>query len=178
MKTLQHSLFALTAASALSFATTAYAVQEEGSKDIEFTGGFTHASGADIGTVNADVAYGYYIRPRISLGVRQTLSYSFIDNASDTWIASTIPFVEYNFQTKNDMFRPFVGAFVGAAYNDDDVTGTIGPTVGFKYYLNDSTAVVARYRYEWFFNDLTINDVTDSADANNVVTVGMSYTWK
>jgi hypothetical protein len=172
----RRSIFVAVAVTAvLTAAPSAFALQDQGDKEIEFTGGFAHTSGSNVGTVNADVSLGYYVAPRVNLGVRQTLSYSFVDEGSDTWTASTIPFVNYNFETRNPYFRPFVGAFVGAAYNQDDTTGTAGPAVGFKYFLSDNTAVVTRYRYEWYFDKLTFNDATDTADGNHVVTVGMSY---
>ena len=165
-------------AAAIAVVPASFAFQDQGDKEIEFTGGFSHASGSDVGTVNADVSLGYYMSPRLSLGVRQTLSYSFINDAKDTWIASTIPYVNYSFETSNPNFRPFIGAFIGAAYNEDDTTGTAGPSLGFKYFLCDNTAVVARYRYEWYFDKLTFQDTTDTADGNHIVTVGMSYSWK
>ena len=165
-------------AATLAVAPASFAIQDQGDKEIEFTGGFSHTSGSNVGTANADVSIGYYVAPRVNLGVRQTLSYSFVDDGSDTWSASTIPFVNYNFETKNPYFRPFIGAFVGAAYNRDDTTGTAGPAVGFKYFLSDNTAVVTRYRYEWYFDELSFDDATDTADGNHIVTVGMSYSWK
>ncbi|MCG6862531.1 MAG: hypothetical protein LJE70_14820, partial [Chromatiaceae bacterium] len=163
---------------AIAAAPSAYAIQDQGDKEIEFTGGFSHTSGSNTGTANADVSFGYYVRPRINLGIRQTVSYSFIDDGPDTWTASTIPFVNYNFETSNVNFRPFIGAFVGAAYNKDDTTGTAGPAIGFKYYLSDSAAVVTRFRYEWYFDSLSFNDATDTADGNYILSVGMSYSWK
>ncbi len=171
------SLQVLAVSIALLVSQAAPAAQEEGRREVEFAGGFSHAAGSDVGTVNADVSLGYYLAPRLDVGVRQTLSYSFVDNGDDTWTASTIPFIEYSFETSNEKFRPFIGAFAGAAYNADDVTGTAGPSAGFKYYLSDDTAVVARYRYEWYFNELSFNDVTDTADGNHIVTVGLSYNW-
>ena len=156
----------------------AYTFQDVGDKEVEFTGGFSHADGTDVGTLNADASIGYYVAPRVNIGVRQTLSYSFVDDGNDTWIASTIPFVNYNFDTGNPKLRPFVGAFIGAAYNDDDTTGTMGPALGIKYFISDDTAIVARYRYEWYFDDLTFNDATDTADGNHILTVGMSYLWQ
>ncbi|MEY6433329.1 hypothetical protein ABC977_13050 [Thioalkalicoccus limnaeus] len=168
---------AIGATAALIAAPAAFAFQQQGDKEIEFTGGFAHTSGSNVGTLNADVSFGYYVAPQIDVGIRQTLSYNFVDVGPDTWTASTIPFVNYNFVTANPSFRPFIGAFAGIAYNRDDSTGTIGPAVGFKHYLSDNTAVVARYRYEWYFDDLSFGDVTDTADGNHIVTVGMSYTW-
>jgi hypothetical protein len=152
--------------------------QAAGTKELELSGGFSHTQGSDVGTINADIGFGYYIAPRLDLGIRQTLSYNFIDGGSDTWTASTIPFLEYSFLTSNPSFRPFLGAFAGAVYNEDDVTGTIGPSAGIRYYLNESTAVITRYRYEWFFDDLSFEDATDTSDGNHVVTIGFSYSWR
>jgi len=168
---------AIIAAAALA-TSSAYAFQDQGDKEVELTGGFSHADGSDVGTANGDVSYSYYVSPRVNVGVRQTLNYSFIDNAPDTWTASTIPFVNYNFETSNPRLRPFIGAFVGAAYNRHDTTGTIGPALGVKYFLSDNTAIVARYRYEWYFDNLRFNDVRDTADGNHIVTVGVSFLWK
>jgi outer membrane protein W len=180
MKTLSRNpiLAAISFAAAITVAPTSYALQDQGDKEIEFSGGFSHASGSDVGTINADVSLGYYAAPRLSLGIRQTLSYAFVDDAPDSWTASTIPFVNYYFETSNQNFRPFIGAFVGAAYNEDDTTGTAGPAVGFKYFLSDNTAVVTRLRYEWYFEELTLKDSTNTSDGNYIATVGMSYSWK
>jgi opacity protein-like surface antigen len=150
--------------------------QAQGNKEIEVAAGFFHSEGSDVGSISGDVGFGYYVAPRLSLGIRQTLSYNFIDDAPDTWLASTIPFVEYSFGQGN--VRPFLGAFVGGIYNDDEGTGTAGPSAGLRWYLNDSTAVVGRYRYEWFFDDIAIKDATDTRDGNHVVTVGLSFSWQ
>jgi hypothetical protein len=181
MKTLARKplIAAIGFAAAIAATPAAFAFQDKGDKEIEFTGGFSHTSGTDVGTANADVSFGYYVAPRLNIGLRQTFGYSFIEDKSDTWTASTVPFINYNFETSNQYFRPFIGAFVGVAYNsDNDTTGTAGPAVGFKYFLSDNTAVVTRFRYEWYFDRLSFNDATDTADGNYVLSVGMSYTWK
>jgi hypothetical protein len=174
MKILIH-MTSLVCIATLAAAPAAYAFQDQGNKEVEFSGGFSHASGSSVGTVNVDASYAYYVYTRINFGVRQTLNYNFIDNAKDTWTASTIPFVNYNFMTSNPSFRPFIGAFMGAAYNRNDTTGTTGPMLGFKYFLNNNTAVVARYRYEWYFDKLSFKDVRDTANGNNIVTVGLNF---
>jgi outer membrane protein W len=178
ISTERHALAAAGLAAALAFSTGAHAFQDAGDKEVEFTGGFSHTSGSNVGTVNADASLGYYVAPRFDVGIRQTLNYNFVDEGGDTWTASTIPFANYYFGTANQNFRPFIGAFLGAAYTTDDITGTIGPAAGFKYFLTDNTAVVARYRYEWYFDDLTFDDALDTADGNHIVTVGMSFLWK
>ena len=156
------------------------AAQVAGDNEVQLSGGFFHASGSDTGTMTADVSYGKFLTDRWELGLRQTLGYSFIDDADNQWNASTIPFVNYHFRglSPDDRFQPFLGAFIGAAYNENDTTFTTGPNLGFKYFLDDQTFIVTRYRYEWFANDLDIGELRDnSSDGNHVITVGFGYVW-
>lgn len=155
------------------------AAQEANENEIQIAGSFFHAQGSDVGTLTLDVSYGYYLTDRWQIGLGQTLGYSFIDDKEDIWTASTIPFVHYHFRglSLNDSFQPFIGAFAGAVYNEDDVTGTAGPAIGFKSFLSDKTFLVVKYRYEWFFDDLKVGDVTDTSDGNHVGTIGLGFVW-
>lgn len=151
------------------------AYQSKGDSTLQLGGGFFHAQGADVGTLNVDLAYGYFLTENWQLGVMQTLGYSFIEDGDDQWSASTIPYINYNFRTQ-ESFQPFVGAFIGASYNEDDITGTLGPQVGFKSFINDTTYILVRYRYEWFFDELEYNDIEDnSSDGNHVVSFGLGF---
>ena len=124
-----------------------------------------------------DLGYGYFLTEGWELGIIQTLGYSFIDDGDDIWIASTIPYINYNFRS-SEPFQPFIGAFIGATYNEDDATGTMGPQLGFKSFINDSTYIVLKYRYEWFFEELDYDDVEDnSSDGNHVVTLGVGFVF-
>ncbi len=153
------------------------AFQSEGSSTLQLGGGFFHAQGTDVGTLNTDLGYGYFLTENWELGVLQTLGYSFVDDDDDVWGASTIPYVNYNFLAK-ERFQPFVGAFIGASYNDDDITGTLGPQVGFRSYVNDSTYIMAKYRYEWFFDDLDYSDIEDNSSAgNHVISLGVGFVF-
>ncbi len=157
---------------------TAWAVQKAGDSDLKLAGSFFHARGADTGILALDVGYGYYVSENLEFGIVQTLGYSFIDDADDEWAASTIPFVNYYFRglSTNDTFQPFIGAFIGASYNEDDTTGTIGPLLGFKSFINDSTYVGVTYRYEWFFDELTVSDINNTrSDGNHVTTLGVGF---
>ena len=159
---------------------SSFAAQKKGDSDLEFSGGFFHSQGADTGTLTVDMGYGYYLTDSFEVGLIQTVGYIFLEDADDLWVASTIPYVSYYFRglTENDTFQPFVGAFIGVSYNDDDATGTIGPRIGFKSYINDSTYVMVRYRYEWFFDELSVSEVEDtSSEGNHVVTVGIGFVF-
>ena len=159
-------------------AATVQAAQSSGDSALQFGGSFFHAQGADVGTLNLEAEYGYFSSKNWEFGLIQTLGYSFIEDGDDQWSASTIPFVNYHFLglSTNDVFQPFIGAFIGASYNEDDMTGTLGPQIGFKSFINDSTFISVKYRYEWFFDDLALNNIEDnSSDGNHVVTVGVGF---
>lgn len=158
--------------------TNVNAAQSKGDHALQFSGGFFHADGADSGTLNLDVGYGYYLTENWEVGILQSLGYSFIDDADDQWVASTIPFINYYFTglSTNNSFQPFLGAFLGASYNEDDTTGTIGPQLGFKSFISEKTYILFKYRYEWFFDELTIDDIQDTkSDGNHVVSLGLGF---
>lgn len=159
---------------------TVQAAQSKGDSVLQLGGGFIHSQGADVGTLNLDIGYGYFVSHNWEVGLMQTLGYSFIDGADNQWVASTIPYANYHFRglTQNDTFQPFIGAFIGASYNDDDVTGTLGPQIGFKSFVNDTTFISVKYRYEWFFDELTFDDIDDTkSDGNHVVTLGLGFVF-
>ena len=153
------------------------AVQVKGDSSLMLGGGFFHSQGTDVGLLTLDVGYGYFLSDNWEVGILQTFSYTVIDDDSDFWWASTIPFFNYNFRAK-EVFQPFVGAFIGASYNEDDATGTVGPQLGFKSFVNDSTFIMLKYRYEWFFNELDYDEIEDnSSEGNHVVTLGVGFVF-
>lgn len=159
----------------IGFVVPSYGVQVQGDSELQLSGGFFHAQDSDTASITLDGSYGYFFTQALEGGIRQGLNYTFIDDADDPWTATTIPFVDYHFLFHHS-FVPFVGGFGGIVWNDDDITGTIGPEGGFKFFLNDQTFIVTRYRYEWFFTELDLAD--DSAgDGNHVVTLGLGFVW-
>ena len=146
-----------------------------GDNEVEAAAGFFHAQGSDSGSFNVDLQFGRYLTPGWELGIRQALNYNFIDDGRDSWVATTTPFLVYNFHF-NDYVIPFLGVAAGAAYNDRDITGTLSPNVGVKIFLSDQTYLGLRYRYEWYFNRL--NRVDNNADTgNHVATIGIGFVW-
>jgi hypothetical protein len=162
-------------------AATSYGRPVAADNEIQVSGGFFHAQGADSGTLTADVSYGrYFANPAWQLGIRQALNYAFIDDASDAWLATTVPFLNYHFYgvTHDDRFVPYLGVLAGAVWNDDDVTGTLGPQVGGKFFLNEWTFLQIGYRYEWFFDRLSARGVSNRGDeGNHVVSIGLGFLW-
>ena len=151
-----------------------YAAPVAGDNEIEVSGGFFHAQDSDTGSFNADIAYGYYLTPGWEIGFRQALNYNFVDDGRDAWLATTTPFIIYNFNLGR--FVPFLGLAGGVVWNDRDVTGTLGPQAGVKIFLADQTYLGLRYRYEWFFK--SFKGVGDSAShGNHVGTIGIGFVW-
>ena len=72
-------------------ATPAQSAPVGGDNEVEADAGFFHAQGSDSGSFNADLQYGRYLTPGWEIGIRQALSYNFIDNGGDTWVATTTP---------------------------------------------------------------------------------------
>ena len=146
-----------------------------GDNEVEVSAGFFHAQGSDSGSFNADLQFGRYLTPGWEIGLRQALNYNFIDGASDSWVATTTPFLLYNFHF-NDRVIPFLGLAMGVAWNDRDATGTLGPNAGVKLFLTDQTYLGLRYRYEWYFNSL--RQAGNNADhGNHVATIGIGFVW-
>ena len=151
-----------------------YAQPAANDKEIEIAGGLFHAEGSDTGALNVDLSLGYFLTPGWEIGFRQALNYNFIEDATDAWVATSTPFVNYNFQFGNVV--PFVGGFIGLAWNDRDATGTLGPQGGVKLFFNPQTFLGLRYRYEWFFN--SFERVGRNADSgNHVFNIGLGYLW-
>jgi hypothetical protein len=149
-----------------------------GDNELQLTGSFFRSTGSGEGALNADVVYSYFLEwPNWEIGLRQSIVYNYNSEEEDTWNAVTAPFFNYNFLgiSHRHELVPYIGALLGAVYNDDDITGTTGPQAGVKWYVSDSTFLVANYRYEWFFNELS--NANDSQDANHVVAFGIGYNW-
>jgi hypothetical protein len=154
---------------------TAIAAPTEGASEAQISAGFFHTQGSDSGNLNADLSYGYYFTPGWQLGIRQALNYNFIDDQRDFWLASTTPFVNYNFRV-TDIIVPYLGGFIGLVWNDRDATGTIGPQGGIKFFVHDQAFLNLGYRYEFFFNRIDAID-NNASRGNHVFNVGIGMTW-
>jgi hypothetical protein len=146
--------------------------------ELEAAAGFFHAQDADTGSLNADVALGKFLDKEPELGLRFGYQGTYNDDAPDVWTATIAPFFDYHFTglTQDNNVIPFIGCFLGAAFNDDDFDGTTGPEAGIKFFFNKQTYVGLRYRYEWFFDDLDVGQ--EHSDGNHVVNVAIGYHWQ
>ena len=159
----------------ISWTTLAFGRPRTNDNELEFSGGFFHARGSDTGALNLDLSYGYFLSPGWEAGLRQALNINFIDDARDVWTATTAPFLKYNFPLSDNVV-PFAGGFLGLVWNDRDVTGTLGPNVGSKFFFNDQTYLTAAYRYEWFFDSIKTT-ANSRSQANHVLNFGIGFVW-
>jgi hypothetical protein len=154
---------------------TARALPGDGASELQVAGGFFHTQGSDNGSLNGDLSYGYYLTPGWEIGLRQALNYTFVDDRRDFWLATTTPFLLYNFRVTN-IIVPYLGAFIGAAWNDRDATGVVGPQAGVKFFVHDTTFVNLGYRYEIFFSKIDTID-NNRSRGNHVANIGVGFTW-
>lgn len=146
-----------------------------GMSEFQVSGGFFHAQDSDTGSLSTDLSYGYYFTPGWQVGIRQGLNYNFIDDQRDFWVATTVPFLNYNFRV-TDIIVPYLGGFMGLVWNDRDTTGTIGPQGGVKFFVHDRAFLNLGYRYEFFFD--RIKSIEDNAShGNHVFNIGVGLTW-
>lgn len=148
-----------------------------GDQELQVSGTFFRPVGQGGGNFNGDLSYGVYFNdPAWQLGVRQGYNHIFGSNQDDIWNLTTVPFLDYHILNMGSLV-PFVGGFAGAAYNDDDITGTAGPEGGIKAFIGTNTFVGLKYRYEWFFDELETDDIRDTSDASHVVSISLGYLW-
>jgi hypothetical protein len=153
----------------------ARALPGDGASQLQAAGGFFHSQGDDEGNLNLDLSYAYYLTPGWELGLRQALNYDFRDDRRDLWNATTAPFLNYNFRLTN-IIVPYLGAFIGAAWNDRDATGIVGPQGGIKFFVHNNVFLNLGYRYEVFFKRANFID-ENSSHGNHVGNIGIGFTW-
>jgi hypothetical protein len=103
--------------------------------------------------ISADL--GWFTSDKSVWGVRQSLNFADIegeDLSNDFWNGSTRGYYDYHFLDGN--WRPFIGASLGVIYGDGvKDSGFAGPELGVKYYVLESTFILARAEYQFFFTD-------------------------
>jgi len=161
----------------LAYISEANAQPTSGDQEVQAAASVFRPLGQRGGNFNADLSYGFYLdNPAWQVGIRQGYNHIYSRDRSDVWTGTTVPFLNYHFMGM-DRFVPFLGGFVGAVYNDRDITGTVGPQLGVKAFMGTNTFVNIQYRYEWFFDNLRTRDIRDTSGANHIGNVGLGYVW-
>lgn len=116
---------------------------------------FSMTNGSDDGQLATTFQYGRYFTPWFELGLRQSFAYLFRDRFPDRWLFATEPFFAFLYNTDPEqVVVPYIGSSLGAAYNDNGITGVVAPEVGLKFFLNPQTYVGLAYDYQFFFTDV------------------------
>ncbi|GAB3282887.1 OmpA family protein [Parahaliea aestuarii] len=138
------------------------AAPQEGDREFSLSG--TGTSDKDFDNSNFGISgdIGWYTSPDLSLGIRQSVSYADIEGegvTDDAWNGSTRGYANYHFGSGNA--RPFLGASLGGIYGDNvKESAFAGLEFGLKYYVLESTYILGRAEYQFFF------DSGDSAEDN------------
>ncbi len=165
---------------------SSFAELSDGSKELTLNVSFFHQQDSNTGTLTGDGSFGYFLTEKWEVGFRQAITSNFVDNGPDTYLATTSPFLRFNFNSGGDQsVVPYLGVFTGIVWNDEDVTGTLGPEAGLRVFLNEYAFFSTQYRYEWFFSDLALDDLGDDleaiddnkSDGNHVASIGFGVTW-
>ncbi|MFO7970389.1 MAG: hypothetical protein R6U40_01410 [Desulfobacterales bacterium] len=150
-------MFLLIAISMLFVVPPAIAYQQG---DLELTLGGSGSSDEDFdGTVfNVEAGLGYFMTENFEAIWRQGISFADVPG-DDNWNGSTRLAFDYNFDMGN--FYPYLGVNIGYLYGDTVEEQFIaGPEGGLKFFVNDTTFILAGIEYQFLFED------ADEADDN------------
>jgi hypothetical protein len=136
-----------------------------GSSDEDFDNNLFSISGA----------LNYFFTDRIEGAIRQTVSWAKVEGADSTWNAATRVAADYDF----DFGRlwPFAGGSLGYIYGDNvKDTWVIGPEVGVRYFVNQTTFLLGMIEWE-FFLDRDNNHHDTLEDSIFLYTAGIGFRW-
>lgn len=145
--------------------------------DQEFTISGSGSSGTELdqGAFGLSGELGWYLTDHVEAGIRQSASWSGVDNGDDFWTASTGGFVNYQFGDAR--LKPVVGASLGYAYgNAVDESFYAGVGGGLKYYVLPSTFIQGAAEWQFYFDEPDhANNAFD--DGSFVYTLGVGYNF-
>lgn len=116
---------------------------------------------------------GYFLTGNIEGSVRQSVSFTNVENGGSAWTGATRGAADYHFDLGR--FWPFVGGNVGYIYGHNvSDTWEAGIEGGLKFFVNNTTFLLGMLEYEWFLNH-------GGEDAFNdgqwVYIVGIGFKW-
>jgi len=146
-----------------------------GDREFSISGTGTSDKKFDNNSAGVSGDLGWYTSDKLSLGIRQSVSYAGGDNSNDVWTGSTRGYADYNFLDGNA--RPFVGASLGGVYGDGvNESAFAGLELGMKYYVLDKTYILGRAEYQFFFQDSNnADDAFDDGAWAYVLGVGFNF---
>ena len=143
---------------------------QKGTREVTLNGSGASGSGLTNNSFGITGSYGWYQSKALMFSVRQSINWADSDEASSTTNGSTRVAVDYHFNT-NGRLRPFIGANTGYIYGDGvKDSWEVGPEVGIKYYVNNTTFLLAQTEYQFQSRD-------DFSRGSWVHTVGLGFNF-
>lgn len=140
--------------SAALLAPVSFAQPDSGDREFSLAGTGTSDKDFDNSSFGISGDLGWYTSPHMVWGIRQSVAFADVsgqDLSDDFWNGSTRGYLDYHFGSGNA--RPFVGGSLGAVYGDGvNDGGFAGLEFGLKYYVLDTTYILGRAEYQFFFD--------------------------
>ncbi len=151
---------------------------QDGSREFSLAGSGTSDKDFDNSSFGVSGDYGWYTSSHSVWGIRQSINFADIkgeDLGDDFWSGSTRGYYDYHFG--DGAARPFVGGSLGAVYGDGvNDSAFAGLEFGLKYYVLESTYILGRAEYQFFFDSgSSAEDNFD--DGAWVYVLGMGYNF-
>ncbi len=156
------------------FVVPAAIAYEQGDFEVTLGGSGSSDDNLDGTVFNIEAGLGYFITQNFEAVWRQGVSYADIPG-DDNWNASTRLSFDYNFDLGN--WYPYLGVNIGYLYGDTVEEQFIaGPEGGAKFFVNDTTFIIAGLEYQFLFEDT--NDADDNFDDGRFVyLLGIGFTF-
>ena len=158
---------------ALASASSALAQPQAGDWEFTLGGGGTSDQNFERGNAGVNGSMGYFFNENFELGVRQAINFDALTD-DEEWFGSTLVAADWHF-VFGSKFVPFIGVSTGATYTEDDISWSVGPEVGFKYYVHERTFIFLSGEYRWFFDELEHID-ENSDDGAFAFLIGVGFT--
>ena len=160
-------------AAALVMPSLALAQPEAGNWELSLAGRGSNDDNFDDGDFLIGAKVGYFFTKELEGFLRQDVNAIFEDGGQ--WAMFTGVGVDYHFDL--DAWQPYVGAMIGYFYGDEEITsdtGVIGPEVGVKYFVNNTTFIYGEASWVLFFDE---DESADEDDSRWTYSVGIGFQW-
>jgi hypothetical protein len=128
----------------------------------------------DSGAFGASLGLSHFLTDGLEIGLRQD-GFVADTGSDDSWNGTTRIGLWYNFDLGR--LKPFVGATIGYTYGEATRdSGVIGPEVGLKYFVNQTTFIFGQTAYQYFIDsDDDISDRFKDGSWNHAFGIGFRF---
>ncbi len=144
-----------------------------GDKEVLLNGAGVSDKDFDSSVFSVQGSLGYFFTRNIEAAIRQSFSFTGVENSGSSWAAATRGALDYHLDLGR--FWPFAGGNIGYNYGDDvPDSWTAGLEGGLKFFVNSTTFILGMLEYQWF---LTNNNDDGFSDGQWIYTVGLGFRW-